>query len=52
MTKKSKTTPEEVLSYFLWECGDCKNIYTLDVQSCPNTVLDNMIVQGVVLNDR
>lgn len=51
MTKKSKPTPEEVLSYFVWQCGDCQNTYTLNVQNCPNTVLDELILQGVTLND-
>lgn len=50
--KKSKLTPEKVLSYFLWECGDCKNIYTKDVTYCPNEILDSLIVQGVVIDDR
>ena len=51
-SKKSKVTPEEVLEHFLWECGDCKNIYTKDIHYCPNEILDNLLVRGVVLNDR
>lgn len=54
MTKKkvNKPTAEEVISYFLWECGECKNIYTLDVDRCPNHLLDDMIVRGLIINDR
>lgn len=32
----------------VWRCGDCGNIYTSNVQHCPNTVLDNLVVQKVL----
>lgn len=37
-----------VIAEFVWECGDCRNIYTLDVQECPNRILDGLIVRGVI----
>ena len=42
------TDAEKVLNVFLWECGDCKNIYTMNVFHCPNKELDEFIVQGIV----
>jgi len=54
MTSKKKqdvpqlTDAELVLKAFLWECGDCKNIYTMNVFHCPNKELDEFIVQGIV----
>jgi hypothetical protein len=27
-----------------WQCGDCKNTYEISVKNCPNTYLDQAIV--------
>lgn len=34
----------------IWQCGDCGNYYTMDVQSCANKVLDILAVNGLVKN--
>lgn len=53
MRKKDfKPSVEEVLELFLWQCGDCLNIYTTDIENCPNEKLDYLIVRGVGINDR
>lgn len=48
-SKKQKLTDAEiVLKEFLWECGDCGNIYTLNVNYCPNTDIHQFIIKGIV----
>jgi len=41
-------TKKEFILYAMenlfWRCGDCKNLYTVDVDHCPNTIIDDLMV--------
>ena len=32
----------EATALFTWQCDDCGNTYTLNVENCPNEILDEI----------
>lgn len=49
MAKKKISKKQRVyLDDLLWSCGDCGNVYSLDIRFCPNNVLDQLIVNKVI----
>ena len=34
----------DAIAEMSWECGDCKNTYDISVKYCPNTYLDQAIL--------
>lgn len=46
--KKISKKQSVVFDDLTWTCGDCGNLYSLDVKYCPNKVLDALIVEGIV----
>lgn len=46
--KSSKTIVTEALSeHVTWICGDCGNVYALDVRECPNDVIHHLIMNDL-----
>ena len=45
---KDKDKAARILRDVVWRCGDCKNIYSLDVKYCPNSILDEWLVNDVI----
>jgi hypothetical protein len=45
-------SPEKKLEFIFndvfWRCGDCNNIYFIDLKSCPNKMLDAWLILDVV----
>lgn len=39
---------DQLAHALLWRCGDCGNVYTRDVFSCNNIILDHMVLEGVI----
>lgn len=39
---------ETVFNDVLWRCGDCNNVYTLDIKHCPNYILDGWITTNIL----
>lgn len=44
--------PEKKLAFIfndvIWRCGDCNNIYSIDIKYCPNELLDGWATLGVI----
>jgi len=44
--------PEKKLKFIFndvfWRCGDCNNIYSIDIKHCPNELLDGWATLGVI----
>ena len=43
-----KDTVKIKLDEIHWNCGECGNIYSLDVTTCPNNLFDELIVSNVI----
>ena len=39
---------ETVFNDVLWRCGDCNNVYTLDIKHCPNDIIDGWIITNIL----
>ena len=39
---------ETVFNDVLWRCGDCNNVYTLDIKHCPNYIIDGWITTNIL----
>ena len=39
---------EMIFNDVFWRCGDCNNIYSLDIKCCPNELLDAWIVNDII----
>lgn len=46
--KKAEKALQDIVTEILWRCGDCGNFYTIDVQACPNRILDKLAVEGLI----
>jgi hypothetical protein len=31
-----------------WRCGDCNNVYSIDIKYCPNNLIDSWAIHGIV----
>ena len=43
---------EFIFADMFWRCEDCNNMYSIDIKSCSNELIDSWVMMGVISKEK